>query len=179
MTRLELCWSAASASTGPLFVTSELLKTRVNFPNASWPVGLIRQFWPQPTEFSGIANFDSSTVYGPWYANRTMNAIWGWGTPHSSGKPQYDATTGGSHYNVGPYGGSFKLKEWLMGGALCNCYDLSSISQLACAVILDVNGNERLFSQWVFQEPNGYILPGTLYGRDDKPNCNNPGFLTR
>lgn len=177
--RLELCWASAEASAGPLFVNSDLLKTRVNF-NSSYPVGLLRQFWPQPTEFNTIPNIISRAVYGPWYANRAMQTIWSWATPHQPNRPQYDCIQGAPAYNVGYYGGSFNLNQWLAAcapGGTCNCYDLAAISQLACAVFLDQNGNEELFSQWVYQNPNGFVLPGTLYGRDTEPNCNNPFWL--
>lgn len=181
-TRLELGWANFTASRGPLVQMNALLETAVDFAG-SYPIGLLRMFWPTPADLATAPahNFDQIAVNGPWYVARAMDRIWAWGTPHLGTKPQYDVVSGASFYNMGFYGGSFKLREWMAAavpGARLNCYDLAAIAQLACAVYVDPNGIEVLHSRWVFQNPNGYILPGTIFGWEGYANCNNPYWGT-
>jgi hypothetical protein len=112
-----------------------------------------------------------------------MLAIWAWAVPHNNGRPQYDCEHGASFYGMGEYGGSFNLTDWLRAThPQLGCYDLAGIAQVACGLLLDGAGGEVVDSNWVFQQPNAYILPGTLYGRDDvvllggAPGLNNPFF---
>lgn len=111
-----------------------------------------------------------------------MDSIWSWGTPHQLGKPRFDCKGGAASYNVNALGGYFDLQRWLADcspSGTCNSYDLAAISQLACALLIDAEGNELVRSKWVLQAPTGFILPGTLYGRETIPNCNNPFFEAR
>lgn len=111
-----------------------------------------------------------------------MNLIWNW--PQNAqnpnpGTPQYDSQYGGkSYYGMAGEGGSFMLSQWLVSfQPLCNCYDLAAISQLACAILVDQAGEELVLSDWIYQEPNGFINSGPLYGRVTgglNMTCNNP-----
>ncbi|MCJ1400403.1 hypothetical protein MMC11_003608 [Xylographa trunciseda] len=179
--RLEFCWARSEATSGPLFVHSEFVDTRVDF-GSTYPIGLVRQFWPRPSEFQDVPNFRSIEVYTAWYVQRAIKSIWDWGTPHEPDRPRYDCKGGAASYNVNGLGGSFDLQRWFAPcspSGTCNGYDLAAISQLACAMLLNDEGNEFVRSKWVLQSPVGYVLPGTLYGREAVPDCNNPFFEAR
>ena len=106
-----------------------------------------------------------------------MDQIWSWDNSHAGAKPRYDAVVGKASYMEGAYGGVFDLQAWLnCDEPRLNCYDLAGVSQLSCMLLLGPDGSEVLDSRWVFQEPNGYILPGLLYGWTDRGLCNNPFF---
>lgn len=86
---------------------------------------------------------------------------------------------GSSFYNMRKLGGSFNLRGWTKKSfPLCNCYDLAAITQLACAILVDEFGNERVDSSWVFQCPNGFINIGPLFGwvafGGEYLRCNDP-----
>lgn len=101
-----------------------------------------------------------------------MDRIWSW--PQDNLGPRYDNQDGASKYGMGGLGGYFALAEWLVRShGTCNCYDLAGISQLACALLIDERGLEVLNSKWVYQNPNGFIKIGPLYGRLGV-DCNNP-----
>ncbi|KAL5321066.1 hypothetical protein ACEPPN_011876 [Leptodophora sp. 'Broadleaf-Isolate-01'] len=159
-TRLEICFARAAAPIGPSYTENPALtKTRVNL-NGIYPIGLVRLFFPAPTEFTATGNFNNSSVYGPFFAARVVYQVWAWGNPQGPGKPQYDAVSGGSYYNVGRFGGGFNLQDWLsVTYASCNCYDLAGIVQLGCCLLLSSNADELLDSRWVFQGPNGFVNP--------------------
>lgn len=90
-----------------------------------------------------------------------MNLIWNPGSIN----PRYDTTRGGSYYNMNTLGGSFNLDWWIKKMyPSCNCYDLAGIAQLACGILVDEKANELVDSRYVWQNPNGYINPGPLFG---------------
>ncbi|KAF2118015.1 hypothetical protein BDV96DRAFT_571269 [Lophiotrema nucula] len=175
-TRLELYWSLHQASSGPLLVRSEVLETRVDFAS-SYPVELLRLFWPQPTEFEGVPNLDDYDTAAAWYAQRAVRVIWSLEI-----RPKFDSALGASSYGMTCLGGYFDLKRWLdsdVQNASCNSFDLAGVLQLACAVYLNRDGMEPLRSRWVLQEPYGLVPPGSLYGWDEPQDCNNPYFLLK
>ncbi|KAK0105141.1 hypothetical protein ONS95_004460 [Cadophora gregata] len=181
-TRLEICFARAAAPIGPAYTGNPALtKTRVNL-NGIYPIGLVRLFFPAPTEFAAIANFNNPSVYGPFFAARVVDQVWKWGNPQGPGRPQYDARGGASYYNVGGFGGGFNLQDWLaVTYRACNCYDLAGIVQLGCCLLLSSIADELLDSRWVFQNPNGFVRPCILYGwgqtYPSPPGVNNPFFL--
>jgi hypothetical protein len=149
-----------------------------------YPIGLLREFFPRPPEFTQVPNFYQSAVYGPWFAARIVQQVWAWGNPQRAGRPQYDAVGGASYFNLGWYGGGFDLSGWLqVSQRQCNCYDLAGIVQLGRCLLMDGNGNELFDSRWVFQNPNGFINQCVLYGWDVMypfpPGVNNPFFLNQ
>ncbi|MCJ1393731.1 hypothetical protein MMC18_006607 [Xylographa bjoerkii] len=170
-TRLELCWAVAAAPSGPSWVPHSFMRTQLDL-QGKYPISLLRWFFPSPPEFAGVANFDIN--YKSWYARRSIMKIWDWGNPHAGTRPQYDADSGASKYNMGACGGSFEWDEWVTADyPTLNCYDLAGISQLSCGLLVADYGDELLDSRWVFQTPNGYPLTGTLYGWG-APTCPNP-----
>ena len=121
-------------------------------------------------------------VYASWYTKRSLGAIWTSGNPHKDGRPRFDSESGASLYSMTAVGGSFDLNRWYadcLPNGPCNSYDLAAMIQLACAVLINPDGVEFVRSRWVFQQPNGFVMPGTLYGRDDVSTCNNPFFMLR
>lgn len=171
-TRLELSWARADAPNGPLNVFNSFERTRTNLSGV-YPIGLLRNFLPNPLEQNDVPNVQSIQSYGPWYVDRCMRRIWSWPQVDNAG-PRYDNQHGAPKYGMTDLGGYFALAEWLARvHGTCNCYDLAGISQLACVLLIDENGVEVLNSKWVYQNPNGFIKTGPLYGRLDV-NCNSP-----
>lgn len=173
-TRLELCWSRAAAPDGPSVPTPARQNTRVDL-SPGYPIALFRWFSPNPTEFLNVTQNDILNFY----IARAMIKIWTW--PDANLSPRYDVVGGASKYGVGVFGGSFSLVDWMNKKfPTLNCYDLAGISQLACAILVNQNGDEIVDSHWVLQFPNGYVNPGPLYGwnrvNDGRNHmaCNNP-----
>lgn len=168
-TRLELCWARAAASKGPVKPPGGQ-KSRVNF-GAGYPIAAFRLFSPSPLEFQGKPDLLR------WYIARAMNVVWNWSVP---GRVlRYDTFAGLTKYGQYPPNGTFDLAAWMQIQHLTlNCHDLAAVGQLACAILVDKAGEELLDSKWVFQEPNGFILPGPLYGwvtaGGENLRCNNP-----
>ena len=82
-------------------------------------------------------------------------------------------------------GGFFELRQWVAGSfSTCNAFDLAAITQLACSIALDNDGNEILDSRWVTgvgnpslgQHDFGYMSPGVLFGWPKYPQANSPVF---
>lgn len=95
-----------------------------------------------------------------------MRKIW----DPTSTSPQYDTEHGKSFYNMRKFGGELQFKRLDQKKyVLCNCYNLAAITQLACAILVDEFGNERVDSSWVFQCPNGFINSGPLCIRRGAP----------
>lgn len=168
-TRLELCWARAAASKGPV-EPNPGQKSRVNF-GAGYPIGAFRLFSPSPLEFQGQRDLLQ------WYIKRAMTVVWNWTVPGRILK--YDTVSGSTKYGQLPTEGTFDLAAWLKIQYLTlSCHDLAAVSQLACAVLVGDDGSELLDSKWVYQEPNGFILPGPLYGwvasGGENLRCNNP-----
>lgn len=169
-TRLELCWARADSPKGPLTSSSTTERTRVDM-SPGYPISLWRLFAPSPSELPDNPELDVAT-----YIQRAIiSVIW---NPCST-KPRYDTNSGSPYYGVSKYGGGFSLKDWVKATyERCNCYDVAGISQLACSLLMDNEGNELANSNWVFQSPNGYINPGPLIGwvkyGTDHLRCNSP-----
>lgn len=173
-TRLELCWARAPAPAGPANPLSPDVPSRVDL-TPGYPIWLFRLFAPCPTEFPAAPG-----DLLDFYIRRAMDVIWNPG----STTPRYDTTHGASSYNMNILGGSFNLDCWikeLYPG--CNCYDLAGIAQLACTILVDDSGNELVDSRFVFQDPNGYVNPGPLFGwvafGGDHLRCNTPFWKSR
>ncbi|KAI5808203.1 hypothetical protein DFH27DRAFT_650720 [Peziza echinospora] len=168
-TRLELSW-LASAPPQPTPQNPQV----VDFGGA-YPIGLLRMFLPVPTEFSSIP---ANVPVVQWYLQRSLLQIWHWDTNDEipvTVPLKYNSISGTPGYGVGAFGGLFRLRRFTMNMfQLVNCYDLAALAQLACNILRDGQGQEVPQSSWVYQWPNGYIVPGALFGWPEYPNCNNP-----
>ncbi|KAI9741653.1 MAG: hypothetical protein M1834_000037 [Cirrosporium novae-zelandiae] len=183
-TRLELCWARGPPPNGPSYVDSIDQKVAIRLKNR-YPIGLNRWFFANGLkDFAGLQASSFNTEFPAWYAKRAMEIIWDWGNPHRDNRPMYASIAQPSRYGMGFCGGSFQLGDWFRNRyPHVICFDLAAITQCACALLVDDGGREILDSTWVFQQPNGYIKPGILYGYQGNagtpwpPGINNPGFL--
>lgn len=158
-----------------------------------YPIDLFRMFLPSQWEI--LDNSRKNLL--SWYLNRSIEVIWNFGIKgHKEfpGRPitRYDVCSAASSY-LSPisgvarqsfqpyYGGLFDLRKWVGGVfSYCNGADLNALAQLACSMILDVNGKEVLDSKWIVGIGNpvlgrdyfGYIKSGPLFGWVEYPSCN-------
>ena len=84
---------------------------------------------------------------------------------------RYDTKYGLPRFGVRNIGGDFNLHAWIAlrstPGTLLNCFDQAAILQICLALVPDGTSN------WLYQEPFGYIAPTNLIGVG---LCNNPVF---
>lgn len=144
-----------------------------------WPIHLFRLFATSPQYFPDQKVL--TTDLRKYWSSHVMGCVWDWGNPHNGSNPQYDNVLGRAHYIAGGGGGLFNLNGWMeFEFSKLACQDLAAISQLGCALLRNAgDGSEVLLSSWVFQSPNGFILPGKLYGWFGVGSvglCNNPFF---
>jgi hypothetical protein len=89
--------------------------------------------------------------------------------------PRYDAVVGRAYYvDISNRNSiTLHLDNWVDAktdpNALCNCYDLATVSQY----YINLYGDPRLQTNWAYMNPFGYLRQTNLVGRGQ---CNNPFY---
>jgi hypothetical protein len=178
LTRLEFLFTLGPPPAGPTIPKSIHDRVRPDFQGC-YPVGLGRLFFPTHKE---VLAKPQSLEPVRFYILRAVYVIWWYGRDPQEVAPvkiptwiRYDVFSGASSYNLQGQGGNFQLNRWMLGMFPdVNCYDLAGIASLACNVLIDSAGKEIVDSRWIFQTPNGFIMPGPLIGWLQYPLCDNP-----
>lgn len=176
-TRLELSfalWPAFPNNTSntPLWPPISSLDSQPDL-GGSYPVAVQRYAFPNLSEL-GSTTLTTQAQAFQWYVAQMVSNVWanGVGNPPQS----YDSVNGVSGFKMGGLGGVFDLKRWISVTGTCNCFDLAAVMQLGCTIALTATGSEYLRSNWIFQQPYGYVPKGELFGQPTVPNCNNPFY---
>ena len=184
-TRLQFNWLLGPAVSAENFKPISDMQSGIDLGGV-YSISLLRLFLPQPTEFVLVPNFDS--VYLQWWMSNCLKKI-------PTSRFIYDTIVGKSGFGVGCCGGSFRFDEFLKAAfptnsaaappsLLIHSFDLAPLAQLACSLLVDENGDEKLNSKWVCKSPFGVQKPGVPFGVTDKTvpavswleGVNNPYF---
>ncbi|KAH8674239.1 hypothetical protein BX600DRAFT_547809 [Xylariales sp. PMI_506] len=185
-TRLELVWLGGPALSGPGKAVASIQRTAVDLCG-SYPINLLRLYLPSPSDITQLLPESGQKLdFKDWWIQTSLKRI-------PAALFSYNTIDGKSGFGLGCCGGSLALQEFTSQAlstsnprpALINSFDLAALSQLSYSLLVNKQGEEVQYSQWVCKTPFGPVKAGMPFGISDKTipsiqwpkGINNPYFF--